>query len=78
MTVIADRFTAKLRGVDEVPALSSTGAGRFKATIDDENQTITFELSYTELEATPTQAHIHVGQRVINGAVSVFLCGSNH
>lgn len=70
-----DRFAAKLRGIEEVPSLSSTASGRFKATIDDENQTITFELSYSDLEAAPTQAHIHVGQRAVNGGVSVFLCG---
>jgi CHRD domain len=71
----AHRVAAQLRPTNEVPALSSTGHGRFQATIDDTNQTISFELSYDDLEAAPVQAHIHVGQRHVNGGVSVFLCG---
>jgi hypothetical protein len=70
------RITAELRPLSEVPALSSTGKGRFKATVDVMNQTITYELSYQDLEAPPGQAHIHIGQRNVNGMVSVFLCGN--
>jgi hypothetical protein len=70
------RAFAELRPLSEVPALSSTGRGRFKATIDVLNQTITYELSYQDLEAAPAQAHIHLGQRSVNGGISVFLCGN--
>jgi hypothetical protein len=70
------RAKADLKPLSEVPALSSTGSGRFKATIDVLNQTITYELSYKDLEAAPGQAHIHLGQRGVNGLVSVFLCGN--
>jgi hypothetical protein len=60
-----------------VPALSSPEArGRFKATIDEENQTISYELSYEGLQAPALQAHIHLGQRRVNGGISVFLCGN--
>jgi hypothetical protein len=70
-----NRLSATLKPTEEVPALSSTGHGRFKVRIDDGAQTISFELSYAGLEAAPTQAHIHVGQRSVNGDISVFLCG---
>jgi hypothetical protein len=70
-----DRFTARLRATEETPSVSSPARGRFRATIDDESQTISFELSYEGLEAAPLFAHIHVGQRGFNGGVSVFLCG---
>jgi CHRD domain len=63
-----------LRPAEEVPAVSSVAKGFFKATIDVENETISYELSYEGLEATPTQAHIHVGQMSVNGGISVFLC----
>jgi hypothetical protein len=70
-----DRFFARLRAIEEVPAVSSPAGGQFKATINEESQTISFELSYDSLEAAPLFAHIHVGQRRVNGGVSVFLCG---
>lgn len=78
-TVQADHgqkaVSTSLKPSEEVPVVSSTGRGSFKAIIDETNQTIEFELSYEALEGTPVQAHIHVGQRNVNGGVSVFLCG---
>lgn len=72
-----NRIFAELKPIEEVPALSSPEArGRFKATIDAENQTISYELSYEGLQAPALQAHIHVGQRRVNGGISVFLCGN--
>jgi hypothetical protein len=70
------RAFAELVPTQEVPAVSSVAKGRFKATIDRENQTISFELSYEGLEAAPAQAHIHIGQRRVNGMITVFLCGN--
>jgi len=70
------RFAARLKPIEEVPALSSVAFGRFHATIDDANQTITYELSYDGLEGDVLQAHIHIGQPSVNGGISVFLCGN--
>jgi hypothetical protein len=71
------RIFAELKPTEEVPALSSPAAsGRFKATIDADNQTISYELSYDGLQAPALQAHIHIGQRRVNGGISVFLCGN--
>ena len=64
------RASADLVPTQEVPSVSSVARGRFKATIDRANQTISYELSYEGLEAAPTQAHIHVGQRRVNGGIS--------
>ena len=72
---------ARLDGFQEVPAISTTGQGSFAARIDDASQTIEWELSYANLEGhlvpggVVTAAHIHVGQRSVNGAVSAFFCG---
>jgi hypothetical protein len=71
-----NRITAELKSGNEVPALSSTAHGRFKAIVDADNQTISYELSYEGLQAAPLQAHIHIGQRSVNGGISVFLCGN--
>ena len=71
-----ERLYAVLRPTHEVPALSSPASGSFTATLDEEAQTLTYELSYQNLEAAPLQAHIHVGQKGVNGGISVFLCGN--
>jgi hypothetical protein len=64
---------AFLQGYSEVPANSTTGHGDFKAKI--ENGSITYRLRYSDLEGTAQVAHIHFGQRDVNGGVSAFLCG---
>jgi hypothetical protein len=68
-------FKANLTGFQEVPAVSSFGSGTSTATIDDDAQTITYELSYGGLNSTTLFAHIHLGQRGANGGVAAFLCG---
>lgn len=66
----------ELSGYQENPDVSSTGTGSFEATIDDDAQTITYELSYSGLEGgNALFAHIHFGKRAVNGGVSAFLCG---
>jgi len=70
------RAFADLAPPNEVPSISSVARGRFKATIDRENQTISYEVSYDGLEGAVTQSHIHFGQRHTVGGVSVFLCGN--
>ena len=68
-------FKANLTGFQEVPAVSSFGSGTFTAVIDDDAQTITYELSFGGLNSTTLFAHIHLGQRGANGGVAAFLCG---
>jgi hypothetical protein len=71
-----DELFALLRPTHEVPALSSPASGSFIATLDENAQTIKYELTYENLEAAPLQAHIHIGQKGVNGGISVFLCGN--
>lgn len=70
----SDTVRAKLQGFQEVPSVATVATGRFKAKIDEGNQTISWELDYSGLQADVTQAHIHVGQRHTNGAITVFFC----
>ncbi len=64
-----------LTGYEEnLLALSTTGQGDFRARIDENNQEITYELSYASLEGTVLQAHIHFGSPSQNGGISAFLC----
>jgi len=65
---------ARLKGFQEVPSISTQAAGRFSAKIDEGGGSISYELSYDGLEGDVRQSHIHVGQRHVNGGISVFLC----
>ncbi|BCB78984.1 hypothetical protein GCM10022251_43060 [Phytohabitans flavus] len=65
----------RLSGYEEDPlVLSTTGSGQFRAQINERAQEITYRLSYTALEGTVTQAHIHFGGKAQSGGISVFLC----
>jgi hypothetical protein len=55
--------------------VSSVAGGSFEATIDDDASEIDFTLTYADLEAPVLFAHIHFGQRSVNGGVAAFLCG---
>lgn len=66
----------ELVGYEENPDISTRATGSFRVTLDDSAQTLSYELSYRDLEADVTQAHIHFGKRAINGGVSVFLCSN--
>ena len=63
-----------LTGFQEVPVVSTEGSGKFKAKVRDDR--ITYKLRYQDLEGDVTQAHIHLGQRDVNGGISVWLCGN--
>ena len=69
-----NRARARLSGFQEVPALASAATGTFEAKLSPSS--FTFELSYRGLEAGATQAHIHFGQKAVNGGISVFLCSN--
>ncbi len=71
-----DRFDARLKSFKEVPAVSSTATGRFRAVFDEKANPpkIEYDLSYSGLEGIVTQAHIHLGQRGVNGGIMVWLC----
>lgn len=67
---------AVLQSANEVPAVSSPAAGRFGALIDDDAQTIDYEMRFEGLQAPITQSHIHIAQPAVNGGVVLWLCGT--
>jgi hypothetical protein len=54
--------------------VSSGATGEFHATIDDAANEIHYTESYSGLEGTVTQSHIHFGQRSVSGGISAWLC----
>src|SRR5437879_12070876 len=79
-------FKADMRGFQENPSISTTGHGHVDIRIDDDAQTITFELTYEDLEGVGTTpfvtngvvlfSHIHVSARRVTGGVALFACGA--
>jgi CHRD domain len=66
-----------LTGYQEDPlALSTSGSGDFRIHTDRSAQEVTYRLSYTDLEGTVAQAHIHIGRRSQSGGIMVFLCSN--
>ena len=65
-----------LTGYEEVPAVSTVASAVFTARLSDDETSLEYELSYADLEGAVQQAHIHFGQRGVNGGISVWLCGN--
>lgn len=65
-----------LLGWEEVPVISTNASGELQARISHDETEIEYELSYADLQADATQAHIHVGQKGVNGGISVWLCSN--
>jgi hypothetical protein len=73
----AQTIRARLTGSEEVPVVSTAARGDFRGRIDRGAQTIAFELTYSGLQGTVTQAHIHVAQPNVNGVIVIWLCDSD-
>ena len=72
-----NKLKTKLSGFLEVPvSISTAGHGEFRATINESETVISYELEYADLEGgTVLFAHVHIGQRATAGGVMFFLCG---
>lgn len=70
------RIREFLTGYEEVPAVSTAARGEFRARISNDETRIDYELSYSDLEGAVQQAHIHLGQKGVNGGITVFLCSN--
>jgi hypothetical protein len=69
------KFQERLSGFEETPlAISTTGSGKFEASLKRFGSEIRYKLSYRDLESSVTQAHIHFGSESQTGGISVFLC----
>jgi CHRD domain len=68
------RIREFLSGFEEVPVVSTGAEGEFRARINNEQTEIQYELKYEDLESAVQQAHIHLGQKGVNGGITVFLC----
>src|SRR2546427_7961042 len=66
---LAEPHHTKLAGFQEVPVVVTGGSGQFEMKIAPGDGSFDFVLSYEGIEGGAVQqAHIHVGQRNVNGA----------
>ena len=72
----AEKIKATLIGYEEVPAVSTVASGAFSATISNDDQSIGYEVTYSGLQGTVTQSHIHVAQLSVIGSIVIWLCGT--
>jgi hypothetical protein len=63
-----------MSGYEENPDVSSVATGEFDGRLSQDGTALAYELSYSGLEGTVTQAHIHFGKPAVNGGISIWLC----
>jgi hypothetical protein len=66
----------EMNGYAENPDISTVATGSFKARLSEDGTKLAYELSYSGLEGTVQQAHIHFAKRGVNGGISIWLCGT--
>jgi len=72
----ANTFKATLRGINETPGPVATQAtGSFTATLSSDGTTLSYTVTYANLNAQVLFSHIHFGLAKETGGIMVFLCG---
>jgi hypothetical protein len=69
------RFSERLEGYQEVPALSTDGSGSFRASLNSDGTELNYRLTFSDFDTPVLFAHIHFENATNNGPVIVFLCG---
>jgi hypothetical protein len=72
----AEHVHAPMSGYEEVPAVSTAASGNFRAMINPAADAIDYEMIFDGLQGTITQAHIHIAQAGVNGAIVIWICGT--
>jgi len=71
----ANTFRATLRGINETPGPVATQAtGSFHATLSADGTSLSYTVTYNDLNAQVTQSHIHFGLSKETGGIMIWLC----
>jgi hypothetical protein len=70
----ADNFGARLRGLEEVPSISTAAQGFFLGTLNAAGTALDYSVIYFDLQGAVTQAHIHIAQPGVNGGIVLYFC----
>ena len=71
-----ETLNATLTGYEESPSVSTVANGDFSATIENNGAADHFHytLTYSGLQGTVSQCHIHIAQPGVNGSIVIWLC----
>jgi hypothetical protein len=67
----AETFTATLSGENQVPPLDVDATGNATVMISDDEQSVSWEVTYSGLTGDPAAGHIHIGAAGENGPVMI-------
>lgn len=67
-------FRAELKGLNEVPAISTKARGQFYAVLNQKGDELRYWISFSDLSEDVSQSHIHFGNHHTNGGIVVWLC----
>src|SRR5262249_22752047 len=70
-----DSFSARLRGLSEVPPVATEASGSFSARLSSDGSTLSYRVTYQDLQAPILFSHIHFGFPKEATGIMVFLCG---
>jgi CHRD domain len=72
-----NKFHANLQGINETPGPVATQAtGTFDATLSDDGTTLSYTVTYNNLNSQVLVSHIHIGLPKETGGVTLFLCAT--
>ena len=71
-----ETLNATLTGYEESPSVSTVANGDFSAIIENNGAADHFHytLTYSGLQGTVSQSHIHIAQPGVNGSIVIWLC----
>ena len=72
--VSAEHIQANLTGYQEVPSVSTPASGTFDAQVANDDESFSYELTFSGLVGTVQQSHIHIAQPGVNGSIVIWLC----
>ena len=72
----AQSLRADLKGLEEVPLVSTPGRATFRARVTEDGTALEYTLKFENLQSDVTQSHIHLGKPLTNGGISIWLCGT--
>jgi hypothetical protein len=76
-SVLADmHLGATLSPYHEVPSVSSVASGALRLAVARDQQSIDYTLTFSGLQGTVTQSHIHFAEAAVNGPIVIWLCQS--
>jgi hypothetical protein len=70
----SNNLRASLAGENEVPSVNTVASGMLQVQVAHDQQSFNYTLTFSGLQGTVTQSHIHIAQKAVNGSIVIWLC----